>query len=216
MTLTKSINIAANTFKKCADNHCSSIITTDNLLKLVFNKTKRKEYIKIFKKRMQCIDKHCMDEKKKFNTVIPIPKTKNSNTISKIKKSKKLNRIQKQRAGAGQITDTNLIAKILAKVNSDTVLIGNITTALQQKEKPSVAALQRAYTSVANSTRLFDLIYAGQALTKYDTATQPSLIWDHGINNPESITAGKPGTHIYIYEDNTTGLFKLLGVIYKL
>lgn len=131
------------------------------------------------------------------------------------RKSKKLNRTQKQHAGAGQITDTNLITNILAKVNSDTVLIGNITTALQQKEKPSIATLQQAYTSVANGSRLFDLIYDSQALTTYDTAKQPSLIWDHGINNPKSITAGKLGTHIYIYKDNTSSLFKLLGVIYK-
>jgi hypothetical protein len=63
---------------------------------------------------------------------------------------KRVTQYRKQHAGAGQITDTNLIAKILAKVNSDTALIGNITTALQQKENPSVTDLQRAYTSVAN------------------------------------------------------------------
>lgn len=219
-TFKKNINNTATNFVKCADLHCGHIIKTSELYKLAMNslgksKSKKAKYNTKFKQRMQCIDKHCSESKNKFNSVINTVKTKKQKINTKNHNT--------QHAGANQLTDQNIINQIITAVNRTPELITEINNALQNynlqkiSTNKKVNALQQKYSAEQNDKQLYDLIYVGQKLTQYDSAKQsiPSLIWDHGINNPNSITAGKLGTHIYIYKDSNSGLFKLLGVIIR-
>jgi predicted Fe-Mo cluster-binding NifX family protein len=171
---------------------------------------------------MQCIDKHCSEAKNKFNTVINTVKLLNLQKNKKTQTQKTHNKNHNtQHAGASQLTDQNIFSQIITAINGTPKLITAINNALQtyslQKTSTdsAVKALQQKYSTSISSTQLYDLIYANQTLTKYDAAKRPSLIWDHSVNNPKSITAGKLGTHIYVYKDSNTNLFKLLGVIIR-
>ena len=140
----------------------------------------------------------------------------------KRKQTRKVNRKISHNGGNQQLTAQTGIAQIISKVNANPGnIIGEINTALQNyiQQKPStdsaVTALQQKYSTGLSGNKLYDLIYVGQKLTQYDSTKSPSLIWNHGVNHPKSITAGKLGTHIYIYEDANTGSLKLLGVVIK-
>lgn len=145
--------------------------------------------------------------------------------VSKQKKSKqthKVNRKISHNGGNQQLTDQTEIAQIISKVNTNPGnIIGEINIALKKyiQQKPStdsaVKAMQQKYSTGLSGNKLYDLIYANQKFTQYDSAKSPSLIWNHGVNNPKSITAGKLGTHIYMYKDSNTNQFKLLGVIIR-
>jgi hypothetical protein len=145
--------------------------------------------------------------------------------LQKNKKTKKQNTNNKnhntQHAGASQLTDQNISSQIITAINGTPELITAINNALQNYDlqklstKDKIKALQETYSTSIIGTQLFDLIYTGQKLTHYDSAKNPSLIWNHGVNNSKSITAGKLGTHIYVYKDSNTNLFKLLGVIIR-
>lgn len=221
-TFKKNINNTATNLVKCADLHCGNIIKTPELFKLAMNslgKSKKAKYNTKFKQRMQCIDKHCSESKNKFNSVI--------NTVINTVKTKKQNPNNKnhttQHAGANQLTDQNIINQIITTVNRTPELITEINNALQNynlqkiSTKKKIKELQQKYSAGLSSYQLYDLIYVGQKLTQYDSAKQsiPSLIWDHGINNPNSITAEKLGTHIYVYKDSSSELFKLLGIVIR-
>lgn len=129
------------------------------------------------------------------------------------KKARRLHKRKLQTGGVGQISNPTLIKNILAKLNASPQLIASINTELNllDKTKITVDTLKNKY----NGSRLFDLIYANKTLTKYEPSIIPTLIWEHGFNNPDSITAGMVGTHIYIYNDDATKTFKLLGVIFS-
>ena len=139
----------------------------------------------------------------------------------KRKQTRKVNRKISHNGGNQQLTDQNIFSQIITSVNGTPELITAINNALQNytQQKPStdsaVKALQQKYSTGISGNKLYDLIYANQKLTQYDSTKSPSLIWNHGVNNPKSITAGKLGTHIYVYKDANTSLFKLLGVIIR-
>lgn len=141
------------------------------------------------------------------------------NRSNKCCKTRKIN----HKGGNQQLTNTNIINQIIAAVNGTPELITEINNALQNyssqqsSTNKKVNALQQKYSIGINDNQLYDLIYVGQKLTQYDSAKQsnPSLIWDHGVNDPKSITAGKPGTHIYIYKEPSSGVLKLLGIIIR-
>lgn len=152
--------------------------------------------------------------------------------IKKIKTNKRqVNRSNKRcktrkinhKGGNHQLTDQNIINQIITAVNGTPKLITEINNALQNyssqqsSTNKKVKALQQKYSSEISGTQLYDLIYVGQKLTQYDSVKQsnPSLIWDHGVNDPKSITAGKLGTHIYVYKDANSGMLKLLGVVIR-
>ena len=51
--------------------------------------------------------------------------------------------------------------------------------------------------------RLVDVIYdlpsqGIQELGQLNTYTNPKMCWDHGIDNPENITGGAVGIHVYV------------------
>jgi hypothetical protein len=76
--------------------------------------------------------------------------------------------------------------------------------------KKTLDPIKRKYSATASQYHLYDLIYESKILTTYNP--KPTKIWDHGTNNPTSITAGLPGTHIYVYE-SPASKFNLLGVV---
>ena len=144
--------------------------------------------------------------------------------VSKQKKSRqtrKVNRKISHNGGNQQLTDQNIFSQIITSVNGTPELITAINNVLQNYSSQTtstdsaVKALQQKYSTSISGTQLYDLVYTGQKLTQYDSTKNPSLIWNHGINNPKSITAGKLGTHIYVYKDSNTSQFKLLGVIIR-
>lgn len=141
--------------------------------------------------------------------------------VIKQKKNQQTRKVN-HKGGNQQLTDQNIISQILTNINTNSGnIISEINIALQNynlqklSTKEKIKALQETYSTSISGTQLFDLIYTGQKLTHYDSAKNPSLIWNHGVNNSKSITAGKLGTHIYVYKDSNTNLFKLLGVIIR-
>jgi hypothetical protein len=140
--------------------------------------------------------------------------------LTKLKKRQKTRKVN-HKGGNQQLTNGDVIGQIITLVNGTPDLITEINNALQnynlQKSSTNdkVKALQQKYSTGLSSYQLYDLIYADQSLEVYNSQKRPSLIWNHGINNPKSITAGKLGTHIYIYKDSKSGLYKLLGVIIR-
>lgn len=142
--------------------------------------------------------------------------------LTKLKKhnqTRKANRKISHNGGSQQLTDQNMIGQIMTTLNTNPGnIISEINTALQsyaQQNKSADLAVKELQQKYSSGTQLYDLIYANQKLKVYDLQKRPSLIWNHGVNDPKSITAGKPGTHIYIYKDISTGVFKLLGVIIR-
>lgn len=59
-----------------------------------------------------------------------------------------------------------------------------------------------------NQFHLYDFIYN-------NNLTELQLIWDHGVNKPETITAGKQGYHIYVLvnDNNNIKNMSLLGIV---
>lgn len=133
--------------------------------------------------------------------------------------TRKANRKTNHRGGSQQLTDTNTVSQIMTTLNTNPGnIISEINTALQnyqQQNKSADLAVKELQQKYSSGTQLYDLIYENQKLKIYDSQKRPSLIWNHGVNDPKSITAGKPGTHIYVYKDSNSGLFKLLGVIIR-
>ena len=133
--------------------------------------------------------------------------------------TRKANRKTNHRGGSQQLTDQNMIGQIITTLNTNPGnIIGEINAALQryaQQNKSADLAVKELQQKYSSGTQLYDLIYENQKLKVYDSQKRPSLIWNHGVNDPKSITAGKPGTHIYIYKDSSSGIFKLLGVIIR-
>lgn len=133
--------------------------------------------------------------------------------------TRKANRKTNHRGGSQQLTDQNMIGQIMTTLNTNPGnIIGEINTTLQsyaQQNKSADLAVTDLQHKYSSGTQLYDLIYENQKFKVYDSQKRPSLIWDHGVNNPTSITAGLPGTHIYIYKEPNTGMFKLLGIIIR-
>jgi hypothetical protein len=131
-------------------------------------------------------------------------------------RKKKLARTQtrrKQRGGSA-ITNSNKLTGLLAGINNSPGLLAGIKRALNSPGPGDLSRIQSSYKTMA-SNQLYDLIYAQTSVSVFrqdGKLTSPALIWDHGVNQPASITAGKPGIHIYIMLDSKTGKYILVGV----
>jgi hypothetical protein len=129
---------------------------------------------------------------------------------------KKWNRqTKKRKQRGGDALSAEQITPILTTINKDMPLQTMINTelkkgAVQLDRTKTLTPIKNKYRASASQYHLYDLIYESQVLTSYHS--KPTKIWDHGTNNSVSITAGLPGTHIYVYE--TPGSkFNLLGVV---
>jgi hypothetical protein len=76
--------------------------------------------------------------------------------------------------------------------------------------------IQQTYSKQSNK-QLYDLIYfAGEPFPIKDNFLRtPEIIWNHSTNQPESITAGKPGIHIYIMLDVSIKQYSLLDIFLR-
>ena len=135
-------------------------------------------------------------------------KSKNKNKI--IRKSNKSNTksiksitLKKQQKGGGEVESPEEFF---------TSLSINIQQTIQREFKNPIHLTNNLETirsnQLVNTSRLYDFIYQRQSHT-------PTLlkIWDHGINNPESITAGLPGIHIYTIISNNEA--KIIGTFIR-
>jgi len=140
-----------------------------------------------------------------------------SNNIKRITKKK-----NKFFGGAGKINNKILQQTIIKNINNDPGLLANITRGLANPRATTIESLQQAYSTNHYGKQLYDLIYlAGAQNNKFPPAiknkvlTQPGLIWDHGINHPQTITAGLPGLHIYIVLDVAAKKYDLLEIFLR-
>jgi hypothetical protein len=135
-------------------------------------------------------------------------KNKNKN----IRKSNKSNTkciksitLKKQQKGGGEIESTEEFF---------TSLSINIQHTIQRELKNSIHLTNNLETIISNqlvnTSRLYDFIYQNQSQSHTPTLLK---IWDHGINNPESITAGLPGIHIYTIISNNEA--KIIGTFIR-
>lgn len=124
--------------------------------------------------------------------------------------------------GSGKINNKILQQTIIKNINTDPGLLANITRDLGNPRATTLESLQQAYSTNYTGKQLYDLIYLAGAQTnkqppaiKKKVLTQPGLIWDHGINQSHTITAGLPGLHIYILLDVARNKYDLLGIFLR-
>ena len=132
---------------------------------------------------------------------------KPTNTIKK-SRPKKTKTQKKQKGGQPPIPGTMIMDMCSAEVLT-TESYKSILAQLQLPDavnKYLVADIQKIrddYKAKFASKRLVDVIYdlpqTGIKHVLGQLAGQmPKMCWDHGIGNPESITGGAPGIHVYI------------------
>lgn len=124
--------------------------------------------------------------------------------------------------GAGKINNKILQQTIIKNINNDPGLLANITRGLANPRATNIDSLRQAYSTNHYGKQLYDLIYLAGAQNnilppaiKNKVLTQPGLIWDHGINQPKTITAGLPGLHIYVLLDVVAKKYDLLGIFLR-
>ena len=111
------------------------------------------------------------------------------------KRKLKQRQTRRKQRGGSTITNTNKLTGLLTGINNSPGLLAGIKVALNSPGPGDLTRIQSSYKTMA-SNQLYDLIYAtGVSVFQQDgKLASPSLIWDHGVNQPASITAGKPGT----------------------
>ncbi len=107
--------------------------------------------------------------------------------------------------GGNNLLNNKLEAQVIMEViNADTSLLANIKAglALAGTTPTDLNKIIDNYRKQLAGLHLYDLIYPAPANNIISATTgkltAPGLIWDHLVNNPDSITAGKPGLHIYV------------------
>jgi hypothetical protein len=123
-------------------------------------------------------------------------------SIRNIKKCSKNNlKIMK---GGDAISDKDSFFNGLSE-STKTVIISASKSTSQQYLLSDLESIKKIYES-KKSMQLYDFIYEKQK----DGIYQLTTIWDHGIGNLDSITAGIKGVHVYVIKTNE-GNFEIIG-----
>lgn len=99
---------------------------------------------------------------------------------------------------------------VLDEKEKETLRSRMIITELARKveELPSdkvyINSIEEIKRDLPLNKHLYDLIYENEPTLEKARIRlgKPDKIYDHGINNPETITAGIPGVHIYLLFNN--------------
>ena len=119
--------------------------------------------------------------------------TKKSRTNRKTKK--KINKMQ----GSGEIS-----IKIWDSLSNDekNSLIDEANPYNNRNLKSSIDEIKNLYKDKYNAKHLYDFIFSQDNL-------KIIKIWDHSVNEPNSITGGLPGIHLYTIYEN--GKYQVIG-----
>jgi hypothetical protein len=144
----------------------------------------------------------------------------NSKTIktSRPGKTRKLRKdkiIGKQQLGGesgvpGQMESSECKTQVLNTESYKTIL-AQLNLADPQTVFKDIQNIRERYTQKFMGKRLVDVIY--DSLSP-GIKTNPKMCWDHGIDNPKSITGGLSGIHVYVADTGSVGMskWKLVGV----
>ena len=132
---------------------------------------------------------------------------KPTNTIKK-SRPKKTKTQKKQKGGQPPIPGTMIMDMCSAEVlttESYKSILAQLNLANPAQVSTDIKTIQTQYTKDFAGKRLVDVIYdlphpgikpvLGQLIDQ-----KPNICWDHGINNPASITGALPGIHIYVVD----------------
>jgi hypothetical protein len=132
-------------------------------------------------------------------------KSNKSNKLNKSNKSNKSNKIKllkKFVGGNGEVSFdifNNLPEQFKLKINNS--VNDNLEMKMSVNEIQSIYKKQKQY-------QLYDFIFDNES-------KQLIKVWNHENNNPESITAGLPGIHIYVIKfDNNN--YHIIGKITRI
>jgi len=154
---------------------------------------------------------------KKFINFKPIITIKKSST-------KKTKTQKKQKGGQpqvpGQMTMDMCSADVLNTESYKSILAQlQIPDGINKYLASDIQKIQDEYKTKFAGKRLVDVIYdlpqpeikpvLGQLINQ-----KPKMCWDHGTDNPESITGGAPGIHLYIAKFLDAG-WQLVGIFIK-
>lgn len=103
--------------------------------------------------------------------------------------------------GGGDILDINSFLKTITQEK-----IKQIENTRDSRQIDSLEKIKEKYRN-KNTPQLYDFIYQNNNEKKL------IKIWDHGKKDPESITAGFHGIHIYVIIENTptSKIFEIIG-----
>jgi hypothetical protein len=138
-----------------------------------------------------------MKSKKRTNKAKKSKRTK----VVRIVKRKNINKYRKQmKGGAGEL-DITTFFEGLDKIKQQE--LNEVLKQSLESEKDTKTELNDIILSYEQKkdNQLYDFIYVENELT---------TLWDHGKNMPETISAGKPGVHIYVIK-TTDGKFEIIG-----
>ena len=130
---------------------------------------------------------------------------KPTNTIKK-SRPKKTKTQKKQKGGQPPIPGTMTMDMCSAEVlttESYKSILAQLNLANPAQVSTDIKTIQTQYTKDFAGKRLVDVIYdlpqpGIKPVLGQLTDQKPKMCWDHGINNPTSITGALPGIHVYI------------------
>jgi len=149
--------------------------------------------------------------------------------VGKKQKTRKFHKnVPKNQSGGklavlGQIPSSECLTQVL-NTESYKSILAQLNLADPQKVFKNIQTIRDRYTQKFAGKRLVDVIYnhpqpgKNQKLGKPSVLGQFNMCWNHGIGNPESITGGLPGIHLYVAADNNSfdmPNWNLVGVFIK-
>lgn len=151
---------------------------------------------------------------------------KPTNTIKKSRAMLKQIKTQKKQKGGqptqvpGQMTMDMCSVEILNTDSYKSILAQfQLPVAINKYLVADIQKIRDEYVAKFAGKRLVDVIYdlpqSGiKPVLGQLTNQKPKMCWDHGIDNPISITGGSPGIHVYIVEFLDVG-WQLVGIFIK-
>jgi hypothetical protein len=136
-------------------------------------------------KKIEKVNKHLKKEIKK------------SRTKSKVNKKSKKQIIKMQGAGEMNINRWDLLSN-----DEKNSLIEEANPYNNRNLKRTIEEVKNLYSSKYNDRHLYDFIFSKDSL-------KIIKIWDHNVNEPNSITGGLTGIHLYTIYEN--GKYQVIG-----
>jgi hypothetical protein len=110
----------------------------------------------------------------------------------------------------GQMPSSECKTQILNTKSYKSILDAQLNLADPQQVFKNIQTIRQKYSENFAGKRLVDVIYNHPPTGSGQVLGQFNMCWNHGVNNPESITGGAVGIHVYVVDED--GLWKLVGV----
>jgi hypothetical protein len=163
---------------------------------------------------------------KKFVSFKPLS-THESKTIKSSRPGKTRTQTQKKHSKKhiggesgvlGEMSPSECKTQVLNTESYKTIL-AQLNLADPTKVFKDIQTIRERYTQNFGGKRLVDVIYKhpapgkNQLLGQHSALGQYNRCWNHGISNPQSITGGAVGIHVYVADND--GMWQLVGVFIK-